>query len=90
MKMKRQVKLGMRYENIPTSSTVSVEEELMARENRVALLQMLSELGALDRDILVMKLIQGNSNEEIALHLGLVEGVIELRINYAFKKWDFI
>lgn len=68
-----------------------MEEELMAaRENRFELLKMLSDLGALDHDILVMKLIQGNSNKEIAVHLGLVEYTVEIRIQYAFKKWSVI
>ncbi|WP_416144596.1 hypothetical protein [Planococcus koreensis] len=41
-----------------TSNTLSMEEELMAaRENRFELLKLLSELGALDRDILMIKLI---------------------------------
>lgn len=88
--MKRQVKLDMRYENIQTSSTLSVEEELTAKENRFELLKRLSELGALDRDILVMKLIQGSSAEEIALHLGLAEYTVEIRIYDAFKKWEVL
>lgn len=77
----------MRYGNMETSSTLSMEEELMAaRENRFELLKLLSELGALDRDILVMKLIQGHSNKEIALHLGLAEYTVEIRIHDALKK----
>ncbi|MDN3451685.1 sigma factor-like helix-turn-helix DNA-binding protein [Planococcus sp. APC 3906] len=79
----------MRFGNMETSSTLSMEEELMAaRENRFELLKLLSELGALDRDILVMKLIQGISNKEIAVHLGLVEYTVEIRIHDALKKWD--
>lgn len=81
----------MKYGNMETSSTLSMEEELMAtRENRFELLKLLSEVGALDRDILVMKLIQGHSNKEIALHLGLVEYTVEIRIHDALKKWNVI
>ncbi|MBB5181575.1 RNA polymerase sigma factor (sigma-70 family) [Planomicrobium koreense] len=81
----------MRYGNMETSSTLSMEEELMAaRENRFELLKLLSELGALDRDILVMKLIQGISNKEIAVHLGLAEYTVKIRIHDALKKWDVL
>lgn len=79
--------LEMKHGNMKTSSTLSMEEERMAaRENRFELLKLLSESGALDRDILVMKLIQGNSNKEIAVHLGLAEYTVKIRIQDALKK----
>lgn len=73
--------------SIQTSSTLTIEEKLLAK-NRIELLKLLSELGALDRDILVMKLIQGHSHEEIAVHLGLFIYSVENRIVSTLKKWD--
>lgn len=74
--------------SIQTSSTLAVEEKLLARGNRVELLKLLSELEALDRDILVMRLIQGHSHEEIAVHLGLFIYSVENRIVSTLQKWD--
>lgn len=71
-----------------TSSTLAIEEKLLARGNRMELLKLLSELEALDRDILVMRLIQGHSHEEIAIHLGLFKYSVENRIVSTLKKWD--
>lgn len=75
--------------NGQTYSMPATEEKLLAGQNRIKLLMLLSELEALDRDILVMKLIQGNSHDEIALNLGLFKCTVEERIYYAFKKWGF-
>lgn len=74
--------------SIQASSTLAIEEKLLARGNRMELLKLLSKLGALDRDILVMRLIQGHSYEEIAVHLGLFENSVENRIVSTLKKWD--
>lgn len=74
--------------SIQTSSTLAIEEKLLARGNRIELLKLLSEIEALDRDILVMKLIQGYSHEEIAIHLGLFKYSVETRIVSTLKKWD--
>lgn len=76
--------------DIQTSSTLAIEEKLLARGNRIELLKLLSKLEALDRDILVMRLIQGHSHEEIAVHLGLFKCSVENRIVSTFKKWDVI
>lgn len=76
----------MNKDNLQTSSTLSIEEELLTKEKRYKLLRLMSELGVLDRDVLVMKFIQGNSNEEIALKMGMVQGAIEDRIYQALKK----
>lgn len=74
--------------SIPTSSTLAIEETLLAGGNRIKLLKLLSKVGALDRDILVMRLIQGHSHEEIAVHLGLFKYSVENRIVSTLKKWD--
>lgn len=74
--------------SIQTSSTLDIEEELLARRNRFELLKLLSELEMLDRDILVMRLIQGHSHEEIAVHLGLFKYSVENRIVSTLQKWD--
>ncbi|MFD1032890.1 sigma factor-like helix-turn-helix DNA-binding protein [Metaplanococcus flavidus] len=76
----------MNNENVQTSSTLSIEEELLTKEKRYELLKLMSELGVLDRDVLVMKFIQGNSNEEIALNTGMVQDIVEDRIYQALKK----
>lgn len=74
--------------SIQTSGTLDIEEKLLARRNRFELLKLLSELEMLDRDIIVMKLIQGYSHEEIAVHLGVFKYSVENRIVSTLKKWD--
>lgn len=76
----------MNKDNSQTSSTLSIEEELLTKEKRYKLLKLMSELGVLDRDVLVMKFIQGNTNEEIALKTGMVQGTVEDRVYQALSK----
>ncbi|RAZ79289.1 sigma-70 family RNA polymerase sigma factor [Planococcus halotolerans] len=76
----------MNKDNLQTSSTLSIEEELLTKEKRYKLLRLMSELGVLDRDVLVMKFIQGNTNEEIAIKTGMVQGTVEDRVYQALRK----
>lgn len=76
----------MNNDNLQTSSTLSIEEELLTKEKRYKLLKLMSELGVLDRDVLVMKFIQGNSNEEIALKMGMIQSTVEDRVYRALRK----
>lgn len=75
----------MNKDNLHTRSTLSIEEELLTKEKRYKLLRLMSELGVLDRDVLVMKFIQGNSNEEIALKTGMVQDTVEDRVFQALS-----
>ncbi|RLQ92741.1 sigma-70 family RNA polymerase sigma factor [Planomicrobium sp. Y74] len=76
----------MNKDNLQTSSTLSIEEELLTKEKRYKLLRLMSELGVLDRDVLVMKFIQGNTDKEIASKTGLVQGTVEDRVYQALRK----
>jgi RNA polymerase sigma factor (sigma-70 family) len=76
----------MNNENLQISSTLSIEEELLNKEKRQELLKLMCELGVLDRDVLVMKFIQGSSNEEIAKRMGMFQATVENRIYKALKK----
>lgn len=78
----------MKSENMQLSNRIPYEEKLLARENRADFLILLSKLGPLDRDMLVMKVIEGNSYKEIALNMGMVECMVEERINCTFQKWS--
>lgn len=86
--IERQVQLQVKNEHTQTSRKPPIEEKLLSEDNRLELLRLLSELGTLDRDILVMKLIQGNSSEEIALNMQLFQCTIEERICFTFQKWS--
>lgn len=77
----------MDHKNLNTSSTLSREEELLAKNNRNVLLKLMSELSILDRDILVMKFLQDSSTDEIARTLGLGRHNVEKRIRHALQKW---
>lgn len=76
----------MDIDKLQTSSTLSIEEELLKRGNRNELLKLISRLNVLDRDILVMKFMQSFSNEEIAINTGLAKSTIEDRIYHVLKK----
>lgn len=82
----RQVQLDMYTGKRQTSSTLPLEKELLTKEKRHELLKLMSELGVLDRDVLVMKFIQGNSSEEIAIKTGMFQDTVEKRIYHALKK----
>lgn len=84
--MKRQVQLEMNIDNLMTSKTLSYEEVLLSKEKRHELLKLMCGLSILDRDVLVMKFIQGNSNEEIAIKTGMVQSIVEDKIYQALKK----
>ncbi|WP_198038582.1 sigma-70 family RNA polymerase sigma factor [Planococcus lenghuensis] len=72
---------------LQTSNALSIERELLTRGKRHELLKLMSEVGVLDRDILVMKFIHGSSNKEIAMNMGLVQCTVEDRIYKALKSW---
>lgn len=80
----------MNNDNLQTRSSLSIEEEWLTKEKRHELLKLMCELGVLDRDILVMKFIQGRSSEEIAIHTGMVQCTVEDRIYQAIKKLTLI
>lgn len=82
------MQLQVKNKNTQTSSSPPIEEKLLAEDNRLELLTLLSDVGTLDRDILVMKLIQGNSSKEVALNMQLFQCTIEERIRFTFKKWS--
>lgn len=69
-----------------TSNALTVEEELLTKEKRYELLKLMCGLGVLDRDVLVMKFLQGNSNAEIAVKTGMIQGTVDDRIHQALKK----
>ncbi|GGA66549.1 sigma-70 family RNA polymerase sigma factor [Ornithinibacillus halotolerans] len=68
-----------------THAVKSAEEEFFTRENTIELLNMMSELEQMDRDIFTMKYFLNMQNQEIADSLGITKAAVDNRL-YRGKK----
>lgn len=68
------------------NADLSVEEQLIIRENRNDLLQLMNQLAPIDREIFIMKYFLGLQTAEIAKQLGLSNTAINNRVYRGKKK----
>lgn len=85
-KQRKLAKSALLYEINENSDTVkSAEEEYLLKASTEELLNMMSQLEQLDRNIFTMKYFLNMKNEEIAKHCGLTKAAIDNRL-YRGKK----
>lgn len=63
----------------------SMEDALIQIENHEELVKLINGLGAIDREIFIMKFFLGVETDEIAVRFGLTSAAIDNR-NYRGKK----
>ncbi|MBK3493916.1 sigma-70 family RNA polymerase sigma factor [Viridibacillus sp. YIM B01967] len=73
-------------EDTQMQTVQSAEDGIIKRESTQELLQILSQLEEIDRDIFTMKYFLDMKNEDIANHLGLSKAAIDNRLYRGKKK----
>ena len=79
-------KMEISSENMDMNVEKSVEDELIFREDKSELINLINLLEPPDREIFIMKFFLGLKTEEIASRLGLTKSTIDNRIYRGKKK----
>lgn len=73
-------------EYMDVNADLSVEDQLILRENRNDLLQLMNQLAPIDREIFIMKYFLGLQTAEIARQLNLTNTAVNNRVYRGKKK----
>lgn len=79
-------KVEFSSEHMDVNAGLSVEDELILREDRNELLKLINQLELIDREIFIMKYFLGLQTVEIAKQLGLTNTSVDNRVYRGKKK----
>lgn len=78
--------LDIAVDNVEEGKTNSAEEEVIIKEEKTELMELINQLEPMDRDIFIMKFFLGEKNEDIARKFNVTKASIDNRVYRGKRK----